>query len=296
MPHIHTHHAPTLTPPAVTFLLSINIAFKSKHFHLCSLGNGQQCARLSSAVSDNSFLCRSLGHGNASVFVSNRAMNDEKWCIRFLLYTDEQFIAISNIRKIVAEICLFGFILVSSIVTTHTSTQWTDDNIVPGWDLIKFSYWFPFISFHSSSSSTRCILFLCACSKLFPAQLRLFYYYFSSISIYRSRFGFFFFRVVSVRLLSTANLCVCVCRFPYRTQRHNAPELMHEAETDSLVGRSVSFSQTCARASKHWDGRKNQVNSVHKSFIPSKRSYVSSERQTCVWCMQACLRRSTQYV
>lgn len=38
--------------------------------------------------------------------------------------------------------------------TQHTEpqSQWqrSDDNIVSGWDLIKFSYWFPFISFYSS--------------------------------------------------------------------------------------------------------------------------------------------------
>lgn len=141
----------------------------------------------------------------------------------YILYS---FLAISNIKWSQKYV---SWSLVSSIVTTytqHTHThspanshilQWTDGNTVPGWDLIKFSYWFPFISFYSSFwwCFYHCIRFLFSL-QLCPAQLYTYYYYIFSIELHLS----FSFIPVSLLFLTfrwfqhvSCPLRMCVCVF-----------------------------------------------------------------------------------
>lgn len=192
------------------------------------------------------------------------------------------------------------------IVTTYTPAnshilQWTDGNIVPGWDLIKFFYWFPFISFYSSFCWCfyHCIWFLFSL-QLCPAQLHTYYYIFSielhlsfnfiPVSLLCLFFFFFHISVVSTRLLSIANLCMCSHRFPWSaaTMAHT---LMHVAETDSSVG---VFHQHARASTVSWTvdaGRipKNQVNSDRIKYLSHRNVYVWAIQQhvstsTWMWC------------
>lgn len=110
-----TCHCYTLTPSDITFLLSVDkFEFKSKHFHLAMDTHTHSNARVCNNRKILTSLVVWLGHNQCVCVFGclNRAVNVEKWCIHVLVlyrrhYSHQQY-------KIVAEICLFRFILVSS--------------------------------------------------------------------------------------------------------------------------------------------------------------------------------------
>lgn len=99
-----TCHCYTRTPSDITFLLSVDkFEFKSKHFHLCSLGNGHThtAMRASAIIVKFSHLSSfDLAITNASVCL---AVWIVQWTLKndvytFWYYTDD-IIAISNIKS-----------------------------------------------------------------------------------------------------------------------------------------------------------------------------------------------------
>lgn len=130
-PHTHTHTHNNANPISRHFSSVDKFVFKNI-FTCVRLGDGQRCARLS--FSKIHFSVVRLAMQCVCVCIrrscSDRAMNDENDADTYelsSLYTEHSWP--SAIYKIVAEICLFGFMLVSSIVTTlahirtHTSTS-----------------------------------------------------------------------------------------------------------------------------------------------------------------------------